>query len=292
MRWLSTHIILAALYGIIMQVYPPKHICDKSLYEIIKIQSPLNKLDGLHLVFYGCYYPDNTGFMFYTNKAYWLIRTSLNVPFQGTYEKDGIYPWVDFHSSSFIKISEDFGIFCPINFIQSSNEPTGKEIFTFAFSHKKNPGISFYFNHLEMLIKFAEYFKVQAKTLIKQAYETRVPVPTHLTSTKNEEQSYENTIKELINNFSLPAEYLMEDNILSKLTNKEMLCLCYYLMGKTAAEIANILKLSPKTTASHLYNARLKLECKNKSELFQKAFELGLIDSQFIRHLTSKKTSS
>lgn len=274
-----------------MQVYPPGHICDKALYEIIKIQAPLNKLHGLHLVFYGRYYPDNKGFMFYTNKAYWLIRTSLNVPFQGTYEKTGIYPWIDFHSDSFIRVSEDFGLFCPINFIQPLKDPPGKEIFTFAFNSKKNPGLSFYFNHLEMLIKFAEHFKVQANELIEQAFKTRIPVPAHLASAqKKEEATYDATMQQLLENFALPVEFLSENHILSQLTNKEMLCLCYYLMGKTAAEIAKNLALSPKTTAAHLYNARIKLECKNKSELFQKAFELGLIDSQFIRHLTSKKS--
>lgn len=269
-----------------MQVYPIDHICNKAVSEIIELQKPLNKIDGLHLLFYGRYYTDNTGFLFYTNKPYWIIRTSLNTPFQGTYKKSGIYPWSEFHKESFIKIAEDFNIFCPVNIINPLPDGTGQEIFTFAFSSKENAGITFYLNHLELLNKFMSHFVEQGAHLIKQAEKTKISVPERFVGVEAEEPSYKEMIHYLMSNFSIPTEYTQEGSILHTLTKREVICLCYYLMGKTAAEIGQILELSPKTASAHLYNARVKLQCKNRSELFKKAFESGLISANHFGFIT------
>lgn len=266
-----------------MQVYPVNHICDTAVKDIINIQIPLDKINGLHLLYYGRYYSDNTGFLFYTNKPYWIIRTSLNTPFQGTYKKNGIYPWSDFHSKSFIKIAEDFKIYNPVNIINPLHAGIGQEIFTFAFSDPNNPGVTFYLNNIELLNKFMVYFVKEAASLIEKAEKTKISVPTHFVGTDNEDPSYKELIGFLTKNFEVPIEYKQEASILHNLTKREIMCLCYYLMGKTAAEIAQILGMSPKTASAHLYNARIKLKCKNRSELFQKAIETGLIHTHHIK---------
>jgi DNA-binding CsgD family transcriptional regulator len=51
------------------------------------------------------------------------------------------------------------------------------------------------------------------------------------------------------------------------LTRREIECIKYLSQGKTAKEIANFLKLSPRTIEAYLQNARLRLDCSSKSHL-------------------------
>lgn len=268
--------------------FPPTHVCNRAVAKIIELQKPLNKFDGLHLVYYGKYYPaDNTGFLFYTNKPFFIVRMALNVPFVGTYLDDNIHPWHEVHSESIVKIAQDFNIYHPINLIKKNDNYT--DSFTFAFSQKINPGMSFYLSHLDTLKQFTAYFKNQASDLIAEAEKTRIKVPEHLQGAKAQIKSdYNQDIQLLQMNIAMPDELANTTNPLHALTKRELLCLCYYLMGRTAAEIATSLHLSPKTVSAHLFNARVKLACKNKSELFKKAWELGLIYSNFINQAELK----
>lgn len=62
------------------------------------------------------------------------------------------------------------------------------------------------------------------------------------------------------------------------LTKRERECLLLLLKGKTAKEIANTLKISPKSVESYLNNAKVKFKCYTRTQLFEKAFACGLID--------------
>lgn len=262
-------------------VYPINHVCNRAVAEVIEIQKPLNNLHGLHLLFYGRSYKDHTGYMFYTNKPFFSIRVNLKVPFPGTYMKENIHPWKELHTDSFIRIAEDFNIFEAINFVNNTDD--GQEVFTYAFSRRDNPGLAFYLTNLELIKKFNDFFKIRASALIEEAERTKITIPEHLVGTgKKQSPSYQDEVKFLLANFSIPEDLNQEDNLLHTLTEKEFICLCYYLTGKTAAEISEILKLSSKTVAAHLYNVRTKLSCKNRSELFEKAWAYGLISSDII----------
>ncbi|MCS5708855.1 LuxR C-terminal-related transcriptional regulator [Candidatus Berkiella cookevillensis] len=262
-------------------VYPINHVCNRAIAEIIEIQKPLNALHGLHLLFYGRYYNDHTGYLFYTNKPFFSIRTSLKVPFPGTYMKENIHPWKELHADSFIRIAEDFNIFDAINFVQQTEN--GQEVFTYAFSRRDNPGVAFYLTNLELIKKFNDFFKIRAASLIEEADRNKITIPDHLIGKeKNRQPTYQDEVKFLLTNFSIPDDLNQENNLLHTLTEKEFICLCYYLTGKTAAEIAKILNISSKTVAAHLYNLRTKLSCKNRSELFEKAWLYGLISSDII----------
>jgi DNA-binding CsgD family transcriptional regulator len=61
------------------------------------------------------------------------------------------------------------------------------------------------------------------------------------------------------------------------LSQKEYICLTYYMRGKSAREIADIMFLSRRTIESHLSNIKIKLNCRNKSELLEKVFESGIL---------------
>lgn len=65
-----------------------------------------------------------------------------------------------------------------------------------------------------------------------------------------------------------------------QLSAREVECLMFILRGETATSIAKQLNLSVRTIESYLVNVKAKLNCWNKTELFQKAkelYECGLI---------------
>lgn len=50
---------------------------------------------------------------------------------------------------------------------------------------------------------------------------------------------------------------------------REMQCAYHLFMGRTAKEIGNILKLSPRTIEIYINNLKLKLKFRKKSELIE-----------------------
>jgi DNA-binding CsgD family transcriptional regulator len=61
------------------------------------------------------------------------------------------------------------------------------------------------------------------------------------------------------------------------LTIKQENCLFLLLRGKTIKEIAKILKLSPRTVENHMDGIKIKLGCKNKSDMIEKAIDAGFL---------------
>ncbi len=66
-------------------------------------------------------------------------------------------------------------------------------------------------------------------------------------------------------------------------TKRQAQILCFLLRGYSAELTAKELKLSKRTIEFYLTRLRDKLECNNKHDLVKKAFELGYIDSMFMR---------
>ena len=62
------------------------------------------------------------------------------------------------------------------------------------------------------------------------------------------------------------------------LTDREVEVLSFYLNGKTAKHIANILGLSHRTVQTHIHNSMLKLNCSTKSDLFDMANASDMIN--------------
>lgn len=62
-----------------------------------------------------------------------------------------------------------------------------------------------------------------------------------------------------------------------KLTNRQKECLHFFARGMTIKQIGKTLTLSPKTVENYLRMIKIKLNCSTRYELFEKAFELGLV---------------
>ena len=62
------------------------------------------------------------------------------------------------------------------------------------------------------------------------------------------------------------------------LSEKETVCLFYFIRGKTVREISDILFLSPSTIEFHLNNIKEKMNCRKKAVLIEKAIENGYMN--------------
>jgi DNA-binding CsgD family transcriptional regulator len=70
--------------------------------------------------------------------------------------------------------------------------------------------------------------------------------------------------------------YLVKSSIHEiELSNKQSECLYYLLRGKSVKDIASIQQRSPRTIEDHIYLLKCKFDCQSKSELIEKAFQLG-----------------
>lgn len=67
---------------------------------------------------------------------------------------------------------------------------------------------------------------------------------------------------------------------LQHLTSKELICWFFILRGKTSKQIAQAMKISPKTVEFHLVNIKNKLNIKYKKDIIDYAFANNLL--QFI----------
>lgn len=64
------------------------------------------------------------------------------------------------------------------------------------------------------------------------------------------------------------------------LTKRQMDCLYYLVKGMTIKQIANTLNLSPKTVEHYLDAVKVKLKCRNRTELIATALQMPAIREQ------------
>lgn len=64
---------------------------------------------------------------------------------------------------------------------------------------------------------------------------------------------------------------------ISQLSHRELTCFKGVIQGMTIKQIAKSLSLSPRTIEQYVEGVKNKLGCHSRSELVEKAFELGLI---------------
>lgn len=126
-----------------------------------------------------------------------------------------------------------------------------------------------FLNQLGLIHKFINHFERELNFVINEMhhnpvslkkdpalYEKKLIIPTTDLNLEEKEQ--------FLNALGLSSE----PNI--QLTRREKNCADELLKGKTAAEIAASLHLSPRTVEHYLQVMKDKLDCKNKSELFSK----------------------
>jgi len=75
-----------------------------------------------------------------------------------------------------------------------------------------------------------------------------------------------------------PISYTLNDEYSPlNLTGKQENCLFLLIRGKTTKEIAKALAISPRTVEGHLEAIKIKLKCKYKSEIIERAIDCGFL---------------
>ncbi len=120
--------------------------------------------------------------------------------------------------------------------------------------------VGFYFNNLDVLERFAKYFKISAASLIKKIEGEKIISPLFR---EKQDLSIISRKDEIINNL---------------LTKREFQVASFMVLGKTAREISELLSLSIRTVETHIDHMKLKLRCYKKSELIAVLLEKGLIN--------------
>lgn len=143
---------------------------------------------------------------------------------------------------------------------------TYDEIYIFDALH---PNI--YYINKQVLIKFIYFFKTQARKFLRAAEDDilyfpiqQQPIPNHTLT------------DQFLKTIPIDRYYLGEEFENAYLTQKEMTCLHWMLLGKTAEETAMIENNALKTVQYHLENIKLKLKCQKQTQIIKLVFELGL----------------
>ena len=154
------------------------------------------------------------------------------------------------------------------------------ESFAFALSKNSIEMINMYLNNMEIFESFKSYFREKANKLIKRADKSRIILPSHMRlnfsglALDDDVTKNINLLKDQAKNIN----HLLQLHFNTKLTIRELQSLSHLLRGRTAAETAQALNISPKTVESYIDSSKAKLNCFSRAELFDKILDAYLIN--------------
>lgn len=156
------------------------------------------------------------------------------------------------------------------------------EFYQFASSKSDEKIISFFINNIDLLKLFTFYFKDKAKHLLKNLHKKNIFIPSNslLFKSDNDESllpkekiiQIKGEIYEKINRF-----YIRDKNSDAVLTKREVECIKFISLGKTAEEISIIFEISKRTVEKHIENIKIKLNLTKIQAVLEKAIKLGIL---------------
>ena len=149
----------------------------------------------------------------------------------------------------------------------------------FASSQIENHRIlDFYFSNIAFLRKFVIYFRESAANIINNGDKTynRFPVETLPIYQPSSASSSTETIN-ILPTIKITS-YPLQNALNKQIPPRELECLLLLLKGRTYKEIARDLDISFRTVEGYFGNLKIKLNYTSRSDLFDKAYSLGLFD--------------
>lgn len=183
--------------------------------------------------------------------------------------------WNQIFTPEFIRLIKDFGL---VNCFEIMEKKTN-HIDTFCFGTNLNYDsfITFCYENIDLLEKFIEYFLNKTESLLNDCIKKAVACP--FVDVKKIEPI------NLLENFNFSVntdkkqEFLCDIGIINSkfgLSDREIQCLKNIAKGKTAKEIARIMKISSRTVETHILNLKNKLKCYSKSNLAEIFWSSGI----------------
>jgi len=194
------------------------------------------------------------------------VRGEIFETQNNTNKKTSHHLWIlNKHQNQLLIDNEkEFGLDNGIDIIIPGKEYT--EFFVFATDKYQKSINNFYINNFDILNQSIFYFKDKGKEIIAQAEKSGL---IYLPSTKKTISDNDNIIidKESILKKILPSRYYINNQYKNEyLTRSEYQCLKLIAKLKSAKEIANELKLSPRTVEVYINNIKEKFELHKKSD--------------------------
>lgn len=141
----------------------------------------------------------------------------------------------------------------------------------FATTQCNNNLRNIYLNNLDRLKSFCGYFREETKALQAKANDKKVNLPELLGDSFFEPNSLgpSHTNEEYQDFFHTLYKARNPDRYLTPLSNREMECLKYLLLGKSASQIALELNLKERTVEHYMESIKYKLSCFTKADIFE-----------------------
>lgn len=132
---------------------------------------------------------------------------------------------------------------------------------TYCWSEYQTNKVESLMNNVDLIEKFASYFKAMADDIISEAEKCPIVLP----FVKQESRELpENSVLQLRKKFVDELEQHMHEK---RLTKRERECIFYTAQDLSAKEVANKLYISQKTVERHLENAKKRLGLRKKTSL-------------------------
>ncbi len=248
-------------------VFLKNHIAVESSIDLEQISRPLKKI-GIDLFGYHRVYNDGTEIMLCSDVAWTqhYYKNEFTIE-NGTLEKVGLdkfeyviwpneFPECQMREAKFVsRITSLISLK-----LITTNDCC--EFFGFATKSNYTYSINLFLNNLDVLKKFSLHFKKVASHILKKCESNKIiPVDASFLS--------QNRLRNILNRRSTLVQ--------STLSERELDCAKYLLMGKPMREIAEQLLISPRTVETHVENIKNKLGCNKKSEVISKLFEIDSV---------------
>ena len=249
--------------------------CEATLEEFLLIYEPLIKHFSVKYFTYFKLFPD-ASFLHLANDLEWQQYYFQNIYDNTTFLPNEIYLkcphnnpnliitlWPLILNSKLTEAAYRFGRNNGLMLTKYSPEYTERWFFSIGGNPIESHII--YINHLDILIKFIDYFSFKAKEIIKTDWKDKSKLGIFKYGVTYESPKFE--IEENIHKREFLKEIKFSDNPI--LTKRETECLYYLTKGETIKEIAIHLHLSPRTVEDYLNNIKSKTGCSRRSELCQ-----------------------
>ncbi len=214
---------------------------------------------------------------FYLEKEYYRISHFEKQPSQ---YQTGYVLWDMFKNDSRIlqEGSTRFQIDNGVTLIERQHDST--EFFHFGTTTENTAIVNTYLNNIDLFKQFTRYFKEKAALIIKQAEAKKIVLPIapeirkqpidaalRFNQAKTDAFMSEISIK----------QYRLEGKLKGvTLSEREFECTKHLVKGKTAKNIAEELKLSPRTVEGYINKIKIKTDCHTRSALISLLLDNGI----------------
>lgn len=262
------------------------NFCLNSSHEMHDICRPLFEHSEIDFIGYGRFYKDNSLLVLESKAGYaeWYIKTKqyqVSRPAVNPKERrmpkgvcvadslDQSHP----RAKALVNLQQTLFKHYHNVFMVDSHQDYN-EVFDFKTFNKNSGHNEWCVNNIDVLEKFAAYFKEKAAPLLKQAEKHRISLldfDKNIGAARNDLDSYLIAPDEITKS---SANFQYE-----KLTKREKECIYWLFYGKTVPEIAVILNISKRTVEKFIAKLKNNFGC---STLFQLGNNLSGIKNKLI----------